>query len=172
MNNLPIQLSSFIGRRREIAEVKQLLSESRLTTLTGAGGCGKTRLALQVAANLVGEYNDGVWLVELVSLADLTLVPQTVVAALGVREQPDQPILNSLLDYLHPKDMLLVLDNCEHLIEACARLADTLLRACPNLRILATSREALSIAGENSWTVPSLSLPDVGQKRLTFTDLS
>ena len=172
MNNLPIQLNSFIGRRREIADVQRLLSASRLATLTGAGGCGKTRLALQVAANLVDTYNDGVWWIELAPLVDPTLVPQAVAAVLGVREQADQPVLNSLVDYLRPKNILLVLDNCEHLIDACAHVAEALLRACPNLRILATSREALNIAGENAWTVPSLSLPDVGEKRLTFTELS
>ncbi|HLO15714.1 MAG TPA: NB-ARC domain-containing protein, partial [Anaerolineales bacterium] len=172
MNNLPIQLSSFIGRGREIAEVKRRLSESRLTTLTGAGGCGKTRLALQVAADLVDSDQEGVWWIELAPLADPTLVPQTVAMVLGVREQPDQQILTSLVDYLRPKNTLLVLDNCEHLIEACARFVEALLRACANLRILATSREALNIPGESAWTVPSLSLPGVGQKHLTFTELS
>ena len=172
MNNLPHQLNNFIGRRREIAEVKRLLSESRLTTLTGAGGCGKTRLALQVAANLVDNYIDGIWLIELAPLANPMHVPQAVATILSVREQPDQPILTSLMDYLRPKNMLLVLDNCEHLIDACARLTEALLRACPDLQILATSREALNIAGEIAWTVPSLSLPDIEQKSLTFAELS
>src|SRR5207237_2848216 len=124
-----------------IAEVKQLLGTTRLLTLTGSGGCGKTRLALQVAADLLEEYPDGVWLAELAALADPALVPQTVAAALGVREEPGRPLTQTLLDYLRPKLLLLVLDNCEHLLAACAQLADTLLRGCPNLRLLASSRE-------------------------------
>lgn len=171
-HNLPIQLTSFVGRARELAEIKRLLPTTRLLTLTGAGGAGKTRLALHVAAELLDTYDDGVWLIELAPLADPALVPQTVAAVLGVHEQPAQPILNSLIDYLRAKNLLLVLDNCEHLIVACARLADAVLRACPNLRILATSREALGIAGETVWMVPSLSLPDASQPRPTFTDLS
>lgn len=158
-NNLPRQLTSFIGREREMAEVKQLLHTTSLLTLTGAGGCGKTRLALQVAADLLEEYPDGVWLVELATLADPTLVPQTVASALGVREEPGRPLFATLSDYLSPKHLLLVLDNCEHLVEACATLANSLLRGCPKLRILATGREALGIAGEVAWRVPSLSLP-------------
>lgn len=172
LHNLPIQLTSFIGREREIAEVKRLLSMSRLFTLTGAGGCGKTRLALQVVVDLVESHDDGVWLIELASLGDSALVPQAVAAGLGVREQPGQPILASLVDDLRLKNLLLVLDNCEHLIEACARLTDTLLRTCPHLSILVTSREALGIAGETTWTVPSLSLPDVRDRHLTFAELS
>jgi predicted ATPase/DNA-binding CsgD family transcriptional regulator len=171
MNNLPVQLNHFIGRQHEIAEVKRLLAASRLITLTGAGGCGKTRLSLQVAANLSDAYDDGVWWIELAPLVDPMLVPQAVAIVLNVREQPNQSILDSLMDYLHSKNMLLVLDNCEHLIDACAHFANTILSACPNLRILATSREALNIAGESAWTVPSLSLPDVAQQ-LPFTELS
>jgi predicted ATPase/class 3 adenylate cyclase/Tfp pilus assembly protein PilF len=159
-NNLPTQLTTFIGREREIAEVKRLLSEARLLTLTGWGGAGKTRLALQVAAEVLEGFTDGVWLVELASLSDPDFVPHTVASAVDVREQPGRPILATLCEYLRPKHVLLVLDNCEHLVAACARLADTLLRACPNLRILATSREALGIAGETTWRVPPLSLPD------------
>ncbi len=159
-NNLPMQLTSFIGREREIAEVKGLLSKARLLTLTGSGGAGKTRLALQVAAEVLGGFKDGGWMVELAPLSDPDLVAQTVASAVNVREQPGRPILATLCDDLQHKHLLLVLDNCEHLVAACARLADTLLRACPNLRILATSREALGIAGETSWRVPPLSLPD------------
>lgn len=172
MHNLPLALSSFIGREREIEQVKHLLSESRLVTLTGAGGCGKTRLAIQVATDLVESYIGGVWLIELAPLADPVLVTQATAAALGVREQPGQPMLNSLADYLRSKEVLLLLDNCEHLIGACAQLADALLRACPNLRVLATSREALGLAGETTCTVPSLSLPDVRQRSPTFADLT
>src|SRR5205807_1479982 len=115
-HNLPAQLTSFIGREQAMAEVKRLLTAARLLTLTGAGGCGKTRLALQVAADLLEEYAVGVWLVELAALADPALVPQTVAAALGVREEPGRPLIATLLDYLKPKVLLLVLDNCEHLL--------------------------------------------------------
>ncbi len=160
-NNLPLQLTSFIGREREMGEVKRLLADkTRLLTLTGPGGAGKTRLALEVADDLVEGFEDGAWLVELASLSDPALVPQAVASVLGVREQPGRPLTETLLDHLRPKKALLVLDNCEHLIGACAGLADALLRACPNLRILATSREALGVAGEGTWPVPSLSLPD------------
>jgi predicted ATPase/DNA-binding SARP family transcriptional activator len=158
-HNLPIALTSFIGREREIAEVQQLLTTTHLLTLAGPGGCGKTRLALAVAADVLHAYPDGVWLVELAALADPTLVPQAVAATLGLREAPGQPLTETLAAALKPKQLLLVLDNCEHLVIACARLAETLLRACPQLRILATSREALHIPGEVTWLVPSLSLP-------------
>ena len=159
-HNLPVQLTSFIGREREIEEVKQLLNTTHLLTLTGSGGCGKTRLALQVAADLVGDFKDGVWFVELASLSDPVLVPQKVASALGISEQSGLPISDALSDYLRQKQIILVLDNCEHLIDACASLAENLLRACPNLRMLTTSRQTLEIAGETSWRVPSLSLPD------------
>lgn len=169
--NLPHQVTSFIGREREINEIKRLLTATRLLTLTGAGGVGKTRLAVQVAADLVETCINGVWFIELAPLADSALVPQAVAAVLGVREQPGQPVLHSLKDHLRSKDILLVLDNCEHLIDACARLTDNLLHACPNLRILATSREALGISGETTWAVPSLSLPGVQDPRPTFAEL-
>ena len=141
--------------------MKRLLEDTRLLTLTGSGGCGKTRLALAVASELVEGFEDGVWMVELASLADPSLVPQAVASTLGVREQPGRSLTETLSDYLRSKKLLLVLDNCEHLIEACAELAEALLRSCPELRILATSREALGIAGEIAWPVPSLSLPDL-----------
>ncbi len=159
-NNLPIQLTTFIGREREMVGIKQLLSTTHLLTLTGSGGCGKTRLALQVAADLLEEYPDGVWLVELAAISDPALVPQTVASALGICEQPGLPLLTLLTDHLQPKQLLLVLDNCEHLIEVSAHLVESLLHACPNLRILVTSRELLSVAGEVAWRVPPLSLPD------------
>jgi len=158
-NNLPTQLTSFIGREREIEEVKRLLSSSRLVTLTGSGGCGKTRLAIHVASELLSEFAHGVWLVDLASLADPALVPQTAATVLDVRPQGNQPVLIALSDYLRDKKLLLVLDNCEHLIEACAQLAEAILRACPGLRLLATSRETLGIEGEAAVRVPSLSLP-------------
>jgi non-specific serine/threonine protein kinase len=164
-HNLPIHLTSFIGREKEMAEVKRLLSASRLLTLTGSGGTGKTRLSLHAAADLLDTFSDGVWLVELASLSDPALVPQTVAATLNVREEPGRPIVAALVDYLRARHLLLLLDNCEHLIEACAQLAHTLLHACPDLRIMASSREALGIAGETTFRVPSLSLPSLGPRQ-------
>ena len=159
-NNLPTQLTSFIGRAREIAEVKSLLATARLVTLTGSGGAGKTRLALQVAAEIVEGYPDGVWLAELAPIADPALVPKTVASALNVPEQPGRGMVDTLLDALRSKAVLLVLDNCEHLRAACRDLVATLLRASPQVRILATSREGLGVPGETLWRVPSLSLPE------------
>jgi predicted ATPase/DNA-binding CsgD family transcriptional regulator len=160
-HNLPLELSSFVGREKELAEVKRLLEDTRLLTLTGSGGCGKTRLALATASEMVENFENGVWMVELASLSDPALVPQTVASTLSVREQPGRSSTETLIDYLGLKKVLLVLDNCEHLIEACAELAETLLHSCPNLRVLATSREALGITGEVAWLVPSLSLLDL-----------
>ena len=159
-NNLPILLNSFIGREREIAEVKRLLAHTRLLTLTGAGGCGKTALALHVAADIRDAYADGVCWVELVPRADAALVSQAVGRSLGLVEQPGRTPTDTLLDYLREKALLLVLDNCEHLIDACAQLATLLLHQCLNLHLLATSREALNIAGEVAWIVPSLQFPN------------
>jgi non-specific serine/threonine protein kinase len=156
-----LELSSFVGREKELAEVKRLLGETRLLTLTGSGGCGKTRLALAAAGELSEAFEEGVWLVELAPLADPSLVAQAVAATLGVREQPGRSLTEMLSGYLGSKKVLLVLDNCEHLIEACAELAEALLRFCPGLRVLATSREALGITGEMASPVPSLSLPDL-----------
>ncbi|MDX1520365.1 MAG: tetratricopeptide repeat protein, partial [Anaerolineae bacterium] len=165
LHNLPTQLTRFIGREQEKAEVSRLQATTRLLTLTGPGGSGKTRLALEVATELYAaqDYSDGVWLVELAPLSEPALVPQAVASALGVREIPGQLLTETLVTYLQSKQLLLVLDNCEHLIEACATLADTLLRACPSIRILATSREPLHIPGELTWQVPPLSLPDSQQ---------
>lgn len=166
-HNLPLELSSFVGREKELAEVKRLLEDTRLLTLTGSGGCGKTRLALGAAAGeLVEGFEDGVWMVDLAPLADPALVPQAVASTLGVREQPVRMLDETLSDYFGSKKVLLVLDNCEHLIEACADLAEALLHSCPELRVLATSREALGITGEVDWVVPSLSLPDLRHYRL------
>jgi len=166
----PLPLTSFVGRERELAAVRARLLDPgvRLLTLTGPGGVGKTRLALQAAADALGAagppegapYPDGGWLVELAALADPALVPQAVAAAVGVRDDPGRPLLAALTDALRPKRALVLLDNCEHLLAACARLADALLRACPHVRVLATSREALGTAGETTWRVPSLALPD------------
>ncbi len=159
-SNLTSHLTSFIGREREMAEVKRLLQGARLLTLTGAGGTGKTRLAAQIAAELIHEIEDGVWWVELAGLTDQSLVPQAVAAALGVREQAGRAIVKTLADHLRARRLAIILDNCEHLVVACAKLADELLRACPELKILATSRESLNVAGEVIWLVPTLSAPD------------
>jgi predicted ATPase/DNA-binding CsgD family transcriptional regulator len=159
-NNLPLQLSSFVGREREIAEVEALISEHRLLTLTGPGGSGKTRLALAMASEVLGGFEDGAWLVELAPLSDPELVPQAMATTLGVREAPTVPLLESLAGHLLSKTVLLVLDNCEHLAEASASLTSALLRSCPNLSVLATSREALGVEGETLFVVPPLSLPD------------
>jgi predicted ATPase/transcriptional regulator with XRE-family HTH domain len=158
-SNLPVALTSFIGREQEIGEVKRVLKTTRLLTLTGSGGCGKSRLALRIATGLVGEYPDGVWLVELAALGDPGLVAQTMASALGVPESPTEPMVAILRRFLGAKQLLLVLDNCEHLIVACAEIVDELLRHCPGVTILATSREGLRIAGEVTWRVPSLPLP-------------
>ena len=161
VHNLPLQLTSFIGREREILQVKRLLLGDRFVTLTGPGGTGKTRLAVQTGADLLELFPDGVWLVELASLADPSLVPQTIAATLQVRESAGRSIMTLLTDYLQSKEMLLILDNCEHLLSACAEIVTTLLQACPNLSMIATSREALDIPGEMTFRVPSLSVPDV-----------
>lgn len=160
-HNLPLHLTSFIGRRRELAEVKELLTATRLLTLTGPGGSGKSRLASQTATDLLSatEYLDGIRWVELSHLNDPELVPQAVATALSVQEQPGHPLVETVLDDLRLKHVLLVLDNCEHLASACARLADEILRSGPNVRILATSRTPLQIEGEIAWPVPPLAAP-------------
>ena len=160
-HNLPSQLTRFIGREREITEVQPLVAAERLVTLTGAGGAGKTRLALQVAHGFVGDYPHGVWLIELAPLADPDLLAHTIAATLGLRPESSQGITDSVITFLRPRTTLLLFDNCEHVIAECAGLVDQILRACPRVRILATSREALGIAGERAWRVPSLELPAV-----------
>ena len=179
-NNLPLQLTNFIGREKEIGEVKGLFSTTRLLTLTGSGGCGKTRLGLQVVADLLEEFPDGVWVVELAALSDPDLVTQETASVLGVREESGaltidggsvrtpaatsgvDTLLTRLTEHLKSKGLLLFLDNCEHLIDACIKLVDVLLHASPNLKIIVASREALGISGESTYRVPSLSLPDPG----------
>jgi predicted ATPase/DNA-binding SARP family transcriptional activator/DNA-binding CsgD family transcriptional regulator len=158
-HNLPAPRSSFIGRERELVEIKRTLAMTRLLTLTGTGGAGKTRLAIEVAKDLIGAYPDGVWLVEFGGLSEPELLPQELAEALNVGEQPDRPLIDTLVEALGTKKLLLVLDNCEHLVDAVARLTDALLEGCPNLRVLATSREPLGIAGEVSWGVPPLAMP-------------
>jgi predicted ATPase/transcriptional regulator with XRE-family HTH domain len=167
-HNLPAQLTSFIGRERELAEIKQLLApdfsdmggEVRLLTLTGHGGTGKTRLALQAATALLMSFTDGVWWVELAPLTDPALIPQAVTSVLGLKEEPDRPLLATLINHLHGKRALLILDNCEHLIQASAQFADAVLRGCPHVRLLASSREMLGVAGERALVVPSLLTPE------------
>ena len=161
-NNLPLQLNSFIGREHELAELKQRIWSTRLLTLTGPGGSGKTRLALQLAAQLLDAFYDGVWFVDLAPLPETGLVPQAVAAVFAVQETPERSFTAALIDYLRPREMLLILDNCEHLLPACANLASALLHACPNLYILATSREALNIDGEVGWLTPPLSVIAAG----------
>jgi predicted ATPase/DNA-binding CsgD family transcriptional regulator len=157
--HLPVQLTSFIGRERELAEVQRLLSTARLATLSGAGGCGKTRLAIQIANMVSDTFADGVWLVDLAPLREPVLVPQLVVQTLGLRPAPTQPLIESLLNFVRPKRLLLILDNCEHLIAACAQLAQQLLSQASELRMLATSREALALAGETIYQVHGLAWP-------------
>ncbi len=160
-NNLPEQLTSFIGREKEIEEVKGLLSKTRLLTILGAGGVGKTRLSLAIGAEMVGELKDGVWLVELAPLTDPGLLARTIAQVLSLKEESDRPAQATLIDHLKTRELLLIIDNCEHLVEVVARLSHELLKSTSKLKILATSREALQVAGEISWRVPSLSLPDI-----------
>jgi predicted ATPase/DNA-binding SARP family transcriptional activator len=166
-HNLPGSLTSFVGREREKEEVERLVSTTRLLTLTGAGGPGKTRLAQEVARDLTDAYPDGVWHVELAPVADGSLVKGKVAEALDVREEPGRSLETTLVDALREKNLLLLLDNCEHLVEAVARLAELLLRSCQGLRILATSREILGAAGEVSWQTPPLSKPEVANEDTT-----
>ena len=167
MTNLPNPLTSFVGREKELGELRELLGKARLLTLSGSGGCGKTRLAIELASHLArGDdspnrlYKNGVWWVDLSALSEPSLVPQTVAAVFDLREIPNTPLLKLLTNFLREKELLLLLDNCEHLIDPCARLAETLLSASLKLQILTTSREALNVTGETVWHVPSLAVPD------------
>ena len=164
-NNLPVQLTSFVGRDPEMAEVGTLLTTSRLVTLAGAAGCGKTRLALQVAAEKIDEFEDGAWFVDLAPVTDPALVPHTTADAIGVKEEPRRSILETLIEYVRKRRILLLLDNCEHVLSACTDLAADLLKSCPNLVIMTTSREPLGVPGETSWRVPSLPIPDAAHSR-------
>ncbi len=157
--NLPHALTTFIGRKRELRDILQEIDRHRLVTLTGPGGIGKTRLALEASWQLVNSFPDGVWLVELAGIADPDLVLQTVTSTLGIEADAQRPLSDTLERALRDSDLLLVLDNCEHVIDACAGLIQSLLRACSKVRVLATSREALRVAGERQWPVPSLPLP-------------
>jgi predicted ATPase/class 3 adenylate cyclase len=159
-NNLPQQVTSFIGRGRELADVKGLLGKTRLLTLVGAGGIGKTRLSLQAAADAMDDFPDGVWFVELAPLTDAQRVPQAVASVLGVKEEAGRPVIEALLKHLQNRQLLLVLDNCEHLVQACAELVSQVVQAAPKLKVLASSREHLRTAGEQIYAVPALSLPE------------
>jgi predicted ATPase/class 3 adenylate cyclase len=159
-NNLPRQLTSFVGREPQIEEVKQLLARTCLLTLTGSGGVGKTRLAQKVAEEVLGDYPDGAWIVELATLTDPTRVTQAISTAVKVREEAGRSLMTTLTEHLQTRTTLLILDNCEHLLAATAGIADELLRRCPTLRILATSREPFNIGGETVYRVPSLTLPE------------
>ena len=163
--HLPEEPNRFIGREREIAELRRMLRQVRSLTLCGPGGIGKTRLALRILSGAADEFPDGTWLVELADLRQPDLVTSRVAASLGVSEEAGRPLLDTLADALRPRHLLLALDNCEHLIEACAQLRQRLLADSPGLRLLNTSREPLRIAGETAWQVPPLSVapPDAGQ---------
>ncbi len=170
LSNLPVDVTSFVNRRTELAEIRHLLSIARLVTLTGPGGVGKTRLALRAAASVHRTFPDGVWFVELATLKDSALITETVGSALGIRDQSARPLLDVLREQLADKHLLLVMDNCEHLLDETANVVETLLRAAPKLWILATSRQALRASGEHVLVVPSLSVPDPGEQ-VTVDDL-
>src|SRR6266851_7866781 len=170
-HNLPYQLTSFVGREQEVAQLEKLVTANRLVTLTGAGGAGKTRLAIEVASRLVDAFADGVWLVELAALSDPRLVPQAVAQALALPDQPTRPVLETLSDYLASKKLLLVIDNAEHLLEACVHFVDEIVRRSPDIAVLVTSRERLGITGELTYRVPSLTVPGTNE-RLTPETMS
>jgi predicted ATPase/class 3 adenylate cyclase len=169
-HNLPVQLSAFVGRQHEVAEVERLLKECHLLTLLGPGGTGKTRLMLEVAEEVVGDYNQGVWLVELAPLSDPGLIPERIAASLHVQEQPGRAMSEALVDFLRRKELLLLLDNVEHLVRGAAESAEYLLTRCPGLKIIVTGREALLIRGEVTLHVPSLSLPE-GNGQASFEEI-
>ena len=170
-NNLPFRSTSFLGRDQDVSQVRDLLETTNLLTLVGPGGIGKTSLSLQVAASVLDRFKDGAWFVELAPLADAALVPSAVATALGLREEPDKPLLTTLLNFLNQRQLLIILDNCEHLVEACARFADSVLRTSRKTRILASSREPLTIGGELAWRVSPLSTPDP-KAQTTFLQLT
>ncbi|MGA7910388.1 MAG: AAA family ATPase, partial [Candidatus Dormiibacterota bacterium] len=168
-NNLPAELTSFVGREPQLAELRRLLHRSRLITLTGPGGAGKTRLALRLATESLDKYLDGVWLLDLAPMGDGRLLEQTLAAVCGIKEEPKRPLLEVLADGLAKCRSLIVLDGCEHLVDSCAELTSRLLRSCPKLSILATSREPLGVTGEVIWRTPSLTTPrpeDAGHPEL------
>ena len=162
ISKLPVELTSFVGRRRELQEVKRLMTTTRLLTLTGSGGVGKTRLAVTAAAEVARAFPDGVWFAPLAPIQDPLLVPQAIFVALGAQDRSSDWSLVTLTEFLAGKNLLLVIDNCEHIIDACAVLASTLLKACPDLHLLATSRQALGVVGEVRMPVPPMLLPGAG----------
>lgn len=159
-NNLPVDVSSFVGRREDMLSLERELQANRLVSVTGAGGSGKTRLALQIAARVLPEFEDGAWFVDLAGLSDLDLVPLEIASTLNIRERAGRRWSDVLVSHLTPLDLLLILDNCEHLLDASASIVNTLLRAAPNLKIMTTTREALNVPGEVSWAIPTMELPD------------
>jgi predicted ATPase len=165
-HNLPISATSFVGREKEMKEVRDLFQKSRLVTLTGAGGCGKTRLAREIAFSLIEEYIDGVWFVNLSPITDPDFIAKSIAEVLSIKEEPDKPIIETLINKIKDKSLLILLDNCEHLVQACAEIVDKLLQSAEGIRILATSREALNIYGEVIWMIPSLSFPAPGSRVL------
>ncbi len=170
-NNLPVQTTSFVGREKQLEEVKRLLENARLLTLMGTGGTGKTRLALETGAQVIHDFRDGVWLVELALIAEADRVVEAIASAVDVREEPDRPLHTTLINYLRGKSLLLLIDNCEHLIPAVSALASELLRLCPRLKILATSRHALDIGGEAIFRVPPLEVLELRADELAASDL-
>jgi predicted ATPase len=160
LHNLPVASTSFVGREKEIMEVRDILLQNRLVTLTGSGGCGKTRLSQEIALSLLEDYKDGVWFIDLAPITDPNLVAKEIIQVLKIQEESDKAIVDTLVENIKNRSLMILLDNCEHLIQACAEIADKLLRSVRNLRILSTSREALNISGEVVWRIPSLSCPD------------
>jgi predicted ATPase len=160
VQRFPKQLTSFVGREAQIREVRGMLADNRLVTLTGAGGAGKTRMAIQVGGQISGDFGDGAWYVDLAPIADPDSVPITVARALGLPDQPGRSTVDTILKFIGDREMLLVLDNCEHLLDASAKLVIALLDSCAGLTLLTTSREPIGVAGEVTWRVPSLSLSD------------
>jgi predicted ATPase len=156
-HNLPLQLTSFIGREQEITEIRDTLNTHRLVTLIGAGGIGKTRLAIHLAQESMPDFLDGVWLVELASISDPNFLAKAIASVFNLYDEANRPIQDTLIDFLKDKKLFLIIDNCEHLIDGCAIMADLLLHTCPQLNLLATSREALGVPGEKYYYVPSLS---------------
>jgi len=170
-HNLPLQLTTFVGRRNELVEIQRLLTTKRFVTLTAVGGAGKTRLALEVAGQVLDAYPDGVWLVDLTPVKDGHLVSRAFATALGVHERPRQPLTHILVQHLIGRHLLLVVDNCEHVVEDCAGLVDTILRSCPGITLLATSREPLRVPGEIVWRLDPLAVP-APVERIDLQDLA
>ena len=160
MHNLPAQVTNFIGREKEMQTIKELIGKHRIVSLVAAGGCGKTRLACEVAAQLVPDYKDGIWLVDLAPIAAEDLVTKEITEVLRIQEEPNRDVTETLIDNIKDKNLLIILDNCEHLLKTCAEITGKLVQSVPELHVLATSREALNITGEKVWRIPSLSLLD------------